>query len=191
MNYYEAIYLNIKYAINTASLNSIIPPELLFALCCNESGKWLAQNEPVPVRAEPQVLNFLKLVQKGEKKNYKGFIQDDLLILSPDKLFELSCSYGATQIMGWWTLKYYIPQFTVIDIQNDFIKALQATISILSLEEEKQPPGNQSALQYINNMDYESVFKIWNTGKHDGQTYDADYVKNGYKAMLMWLKYNQ
>lgn len=187
MNYYEEIYKNIEYQIKMLTLDSFVPPELLFALCCNESGKWLAKNEPVPVRAEPHVLNALRLVQKGEKQNYKGLIQGDVMECSPDKLFELSCSYGATQIMGWWTFKY-IP-FTVVDIQNNFAKALQATIHILSMPQDKQPPGNESALQYINDMNYESVFRIWNTGKHDGKTYHEDYVKNGYKAMLMWLKY--
>lgn len=188
MDYYKEIYKNIGQQIKTIILNSFIPPELLFALCCNESGKWLAQNDPVPVRAEPHVLNALKLVKKGEKQNYKGLTQDDLVECSPDKLFELSCSYGVTQIMGWWTFKY-IP-FTILDIQNNSDKALQATIHILSMLQDKQPQGNESALQYINSMDYESVFKIWNTGRHDGKTYDEDYVKNGYKAMLMWLKHN-
>jgi hypothetical protein len=189
MNYYESIYININKIIKDVTNNSIIPPELLFALCCNESGKWLAvKNENIPSRAEPHVLNALKLVQKGEKVNYKGIVMDDLINLSPDKLMELSSSYGMTQIMGWWTLKH-IP-FSIVDLQ-DFSLALKATIAILTLSQDKQPMGNELALPYINNLDYESVLRIWNTGKHDGQTYDHDYVKNGFKAIIMWFKYSQ
>lgn len=187
MNYYELIYNNIEHNVKMAALNSIIPSELLFALCCNESGKWLAKKEIIPSRSEPHVLNALKLVQKGEKQNYKEIVMDDLLEKSPDELVRLSSSYGVTQIMGWWTLKF-IP-FSIDDLNNPN-KALKATIEILSLSQDKQPIGNESALQYINEFDYESVFRIWNTGKHDGKTYHDDYVKNGFKAVIMWLKYN-
>jgi len=188
MNYYEAIYNNIESVVKKAALDSIIPPELLFALCCNESGLWLAKNELIPLRFEPHVLNFLRLVKKGEKHDYKGIVMNDLIELSPDKLQEASCSYGITQIMGWW--KFFIP-FDIEQIKTDNLKALHITITILTLPQDKQPIGNESALQYINEFDYESVFRIWNTGKHDGKTYDDDYVKNGFKATLMWLKYNQ
>lgn len=187
MNYYEAIYYNVKDIIKEVIKDSFLPPELLFALCCNESGKWLARREQVPSRPEPHVLNALKLVQRGEKQNYKGIVMDDLVEMTADQLQELASSHGMTQIMGWWTLKY-IP-FSIAHLNNP-ITALRATINILSLSQDKQPIGNESALQYINNFDYESVLRIWNTGKHDGKTYHEDYIKNGFKAIIMWFKYN-
>lgn len=179
---YQRIYKDWGAIINMACENSIIPPALVFGLMCNEAGLWLSKGEwPVPSRFEQHVFDRLKQVQAGTRKDYKGITLPDISHLTDPALKNLATSHGATQIMGWYSVSY-LP-YKIGDIRGNKETCMRATVLLLKLTKDELPPNQDSAIEYIKDGDYESVFRIWNTGKHDGITYHIDYVANGIKAM--------
>lgn len=178
---YKKVYEQYSQMIIDRCKKTIVPPELIYALICLESGGKLPA-----YRFEPRVFETLKKVKRGEKAEFKGITTEDLVEYPPDLIQKLSASYGLTQIMGWWTVKN-LPFSITGEIKPEVY--IDATMYILTLPFEQQPKGNDSPLVYLDSFppNYEACFRIWNTGKSYGETYDKNYVLNGYKAITAWF----
>lgn len=173
--------------IVSACESSSVPAGFLAALVANESG---GKNDAR--RFEPKVLAALWEVLLGRKTNYGSIGRTELLAfvsgaaspvfnppqsLPPDafqRVDGLASSWGLTQIMG----------YHVLGTSHD-------------LDDLRTPePHLQFALRMLGGFahefsldatkDFEELFRCWNTGRPDGQTFDPQYVNNGLVRMAVW-----
>ena len=173
--------------IDIAAQNSTVPAEFFSALTANESG-----GDPNAHRVEKNVLASLWQVLMGRAPAYGTIAGKDLVAhvtgfsgvpatvpraLPADafnRLDDLATSWGLVQIMGYHALEQGI-----------------------TIEELKSPQGNLDASLFlladfsrrfdlVVTRDFEQLFRCWNTGRPDGQTFDPQYVPNGLARMALW-----
>ena len=171
--------------INSVVSSTAIPAKFLASLIANETG-----GDPTKKRFESGVLAKLWEVMLGRRARYGGITRSTLsgyLGISPTAatvpgtvfvgLDELATSWGLTQIMG-----YHLLEWTEIPGWYRTIADLRA------------PEGNlKCAVLLLTNFadqfrldlskDFEAIMRCWNTGRPDGQTFDAQYVPNGLGRM--------
>ena len=173
--------------ITSACESSSVPAGFLAALVANESG---GHNDAR--RFEPKVLASLWEVLLGRKANYGSVARAEVVDFVsgvsqaifnvpkslPADAFQrvdgLATSWGLTQIMG----------YHVLGTSHD-------------LGDLKTPePHFQMALRMLGGFaeefsldvtkDFEELFRCWNTGRPDGQTFDPQYANNGLVRMAVW-----
>lgn len=128
-----------------AAQGSDVPPSFLVGLVAVESG-----GRENASRFEPHVFAKLKQVRDGKLLQYNKIRTAQLKDASDAALKNLASSFGATQIMGYWSLALGI---SLADLRNPE-KHLGYAVRLLNLV----------APQYIERADWPSVLRIWNTG---------------------------
>lgn len=174
-------------AITEACKTSSVPEAFLAALIANESG---GHNDAR--RFEPKVLLSLWEVLLGRKTNYGSIGRTELVafvsgvstpIFNPpqslpadsfQRVDALASSWGLTQIMGWHVLgtSHGLDDLKLPEVHLELaLQMLAAFATEFSLDVTK---------------DFEELFRCWNTGRPDGQTFDPAYVNNGLARMAIW-----
>lgn len=173
---------------------SAVPPAFLAALVAGESG-----GKPDAKRFEPGVLRALWEVLLGRKTTYGSIRRADLVqfvaglasppVSSPQSLpadaFQrvdsLATSWGLTQIMGYHILDKTLmgppPPPAAQDLQV-VVFSLFHTITML------ERFAKEFAID--ERLEFDKLFRCWNTGQPDGKTFDPAYVTNGLARMAIW-----
>ena len=174
-------------AITEACKTSSVPETFLAALVANESG-----GKSNAKRFESAVLVSLWQVLLGRKTAYGSIQRADLVsyvtglsaipAVAPSmvradtyqRLDALASSWGLTQIMGYHMIG------TSHDVEDlvDCDVAFQQTLRMLAAF------AQEFSLDVT--KDFEEMFRCWNTGRPDGQTFDPAYVNNGLVRMAIW-----
>jgi len=151
-----------QVALFAAQFN--LPSEYLKALIILECS---GENDFSP-RFEKHVYNKLKKLRAGTIKEYETLTQQDLHDASDATLENLATSWGPFQLMGYKCVQMDVK---VKDIRGD--SAIYWGIYWI----------NKNYGDYLRQKRYGEAFRIHNTGKPNGKTYDPDYVKNGLRHM--------
>lgn len=152
------------------------------------SGEKRGQINPAATRFEKGVYADLVSLRDrgfcfiGGKKHstYSGVRRSQIADASDAALRALATSYELTQIMGWHcinNLSNAAGRVTIADLR-DHSKHLFYTVRLLQIVGGK----------YLENKDYESVLRIWNTGNANGKTHDPDYVENALSVKNAYSK---
>lgn len=171
-----------------------VTPDFLAGLISNEAGKYSRSHADVKAgrfsagdfnvhatRFEPGVYeDLISLRDRGycfiggkRRTTYNNITRADIRSASDEAIKALSRSYGTTQIMGWSMVKML--KGTLADLRNPD-KHLLLAVERLEIVAKPQLRARQ----------YESAFRIWNTGSPTGKTYDPAYVANGTAVMLAY-----
>lgn len=182
MKYSSATALSIAKKIKKQfqnRLQAIAEPYQTFlaGLIGVEAGKTKEGFNESATRFEPHVYAALKKVKDGTRASYSGIERKDLKDASDDALKNLSKSWGATQIMGYHVIKN-LPPGTTVEKLRDPQEHLKLARLLLG----------KVAGTYIEKGDFESAYRIWNTGSPTGKTHDPDYVSN---AMAVGAAYKR
>lgn len=166
--------------ISAAVLTTSVSEPFLAALVANESG-----GDEKAERFEPAVFATLAEVILGKRKAYTpAGIQHPLgqvelldyiepagvsdFIDCLGRLAELATSRNLTQIMGWH----------FVEMGHAMPGPMLASSVYLTFSTELLVYfANKYALDL--SKDFPALFRCWNTGKPDGQTFDPHYVSNG------------
>jgi len=183
--------------IAAAVAETVVPPSFLAALIANES-----DGNAEAVRFEPAVFSELAEVILGKRKAYSpagiqhALVRAELLnYVEPvgpgmsgmsdfsdclGRLSELATSRGLTQIMGWHFVEMARPMPGPALLPTDY---LQFTVELLAY----------FASRYLldQSKNFPELFRSWNTGKPDGQTFDPHYVSNGLSRMEIYAQLEQ
>jgi hypothetical protein len=167
--------------ISAACSTSSVPPEFLAALIANESG---GDNENPP-RFEPGVYRHLAAVQKGtpspgdvlrHRPAHFGAIQQrDLEGFTDDDLRGLASSWGLTQVMWYHLLSPLGRAAAAPKLLLGSAFNLHEALRLLA--------GFAQEFQLDLRIEYEELFRCWNTGRPDGATFDPRYVENGLRRL--------
>lgn len=166
--------------ILAATRNTGIDPAFVAGKTGVEAGVKNGKIVENATRFEPGVYQDLKdLRDKGfcfiggkKMKTYSGVKRSQIADATDAALKALATSYGLTQIMGWHMINNL--KGTISDLR-DPDKHLSYNVQLLALV-----GGN-----YLKRKDYESVLRIWNTGRANGKTYHPYYVANALLVMEM------
>ena len=180
---------------------SSVPPAFLGALTANESG-----GDPRATRFEPAVYAHLRAIAEGRTAGF-GMVRAESLAaeftdMLPTKastfharfldapfaaehagklaraedeaLRELATSWGLTQIMGYHMVGR--PGTTRDLLEPSF--HYRVALSLLA----------QFAATYQLDVarEFAEMFRCWNTGRPDGQTFDPQYVEKGLRRMELY-----
>jgi hypothetical protein len=179
--------------ISGACHSSSIPPEFLATLIANESG---GDNEKPP-RFEPGVYLHLAAVQKGTASpgdvlhhrpaHFGSILKGDLNFFTDENLRAFASSWGLTQIMGYHLLKkpwsLASAQWPVKGDPNPLLDPafnLHQALKLLG--------GFAQEFQLDPRLEYEEMFRCWNSGRPDGKTFDPHYVENGLARIEIYKK---
>jgi hypothetical protein len=173
--------------ISTASK---VPESFTAALIANESG-----GDPRVKRFESGVLVSIFQVLMGRKAAYGTIGRTDLVqfvsgqsvqpasvpaSLPTDtyqRLDSLANSWGLTQILGYHVLEDASPTRQPIALQDP-------TISITFTNWMLVDFANRFHLDVT--KDFEGLFRCWNTGRSTGQTFDPQYVAEGFSRKAIY-----
>jgi len=196
----ERVFMRCNEFIQAACQSSSVPGEFFGALTANESG-----GNNAAVRFEPSVYRHLKAVAAGERPRYGGigaealakelaevlhpksgefhamFLNSlfengkasELFRLADEALRELASSWGYVQIMGF----HVIGRGTVRDLLEPRFHYRFANQLLAEFAE---------SYRLDVRGDFEQMFRCWNTGRPDGQTWDPAYVQNGLRRMEIY-----
>lgn len=152
---------------------SSVKPAFLAALIANESG-----GNPNAKRFEAGVLTSLWNVLLGRKTAY-GSITHDALTAYLDTgawtgLDNLATSWGLTQIMGYHVFDLSTTIANLQSVNGNLLSAVKLV--------------TQFATQYSLDFDSDAadLFRCWNTGRPDGQTFDPNYAQNGLARLQLF-----
>ncbi len=160
--------------IDEACEASSVPTAFLAGLIGVEAGKdRRGRLREDATRFEAHVFNRLRQVRDGLRKSYNGISRRDLEQASDGAISNLATSFGLTQIMGWHMVKNL--RGSIADLR-DPDKHLGYAVELLEI----------TAKRYLVAGDYESVLRIWNTGRPRGKTYHASYVPNALKVKAFY-----
>ncbi|GIX41530.1 MAG: hypothetical protein KatS3mg129_1263 [Leptospiraceae bacterium] len=167
------IYKSYNEKIYQATWGTEIPPEYLAALISLESyppGNWDSE------RFEPKVYERL-IKLKNEDIPFGNIPREKIIHISDYELIKLATSYGLTQIMGYHCLDLGC---SIEDLKGS--DHLLWSIAYI----------RKHYLKYIKKKEWETCFRIHNTGNPFGKTHNRDYVEKGIKRMeyyKKWLRY--
>lgn len=188
----QSIKTNYGAAITAACQSSAVPPAFLAALIAGESG-----GNPDAKRFESGVLHALWEVLLGRKTAYGSISRADLVAyvtrissaprVSPDTLpadaFQrvdgLATSWGLTQIMGYHILEKAVGHDADVSILKDTNTHLAMAIGMIE--------GFAKEFHIDERIQFEKLFRCWNTGRPDGKTFDPMYVNNGMLRISIWV----
>lgn len=178
-----------------AAAGGDFPQSFLAALIDGESA-----GNPNAKRFEPRVLSALWEVLMGRKPAYGSITTKDLVgyvsgVLNPvtvprtipsdafNRFDHLATSYGLTQIMGW----HDAFQFGVPDSESQLDPQILLDDPAKNLSTARGLLG-QFATQFNldSGKDFEQLFRCWNSGRPDGQTFDPNYAANGLARMKLY-----
>jgi hypothetical protein len=166
---------------------TVIPESFLAAVIANES-----RGNADATRFEPAVFSELAEVILGKLKAYStagishplGAVEL-LDYVEPagtsdfrdclERLAELATSRSLTQIMGWHFVEMGRPMPGTLLTAEAY---LGFTIELLTYF------ANKYTLDLAKN--FPELFRCWNTGRPDGQTFDPHYVSNGLSRMDLY-----
>lgn len=183
--------------IAAACATSSVPPAFVAALIANESGGDLNAK-----RFEPAVFANLAAVVLSKKAAYEprgsrralgiADLLDFIVPASPasystaitgavQRLYDLSTSFGLTQIMGWHLIEMG-SALTPATLAADWRSQLGLTLELLAwfadnYDLDLQIPGDSDATTF---------FHCWNTGDPEAPTFDPNYAANGLARMAAY-----
>jgi hypothetical protein len=192
------VFTRCQVFMAAACASSPVPPEFLAALTANESA-----GDPKAVRFEPAVYAHLKAVASGTSPHTSGIVEDALAAevadmlhpksgdfhtryltepfaanhqgalsrLDEESLRELATSWGFTQIMGYHMVGRSGTVRDLLDPAFHFRLALELLAEFTS------------AYRLDPARDFAAMFRCWNTGRPNGETYDPRYVERGLARM--------
>ena len=123
---------------------------------------------PAGKRFEKGVYEKLKEVQVGSSLRYDGISKNQIKDCSDAAIRNLATSWGPFQIMGYKCIDLGVK---IEDLRGD--DAIKWGVTWI----------NKEYGSYLRNNAFEQAFRIHNTGKKDGITYDPNYVANGLDYM--------
>lgn len=168
-NVYDITNRNYGKKIEIYAKEFGLPAEYLKALVILEcSGK-----RDFTPRFEKKVFERLKQVRSGERESYDNILQSDIHDATDAALRNLATSWGPFQIMGYKCIHLGLK---LEDLRGE--NAVYWGIKWINLEY-----GD-----YLRQNQFEESFRIHNTGKKDGRTYDPDYVPNGLRHIKKFTK---
>ena len=167
-------------AIRESPLRPTILPEFLAALISLESG-----GNPAATRFEPRVHQHLLRVRGGDETHYGGLTRSRLSQFEDLQLIEFATSWGLTQIMGYhvidevnsttpespphrggepkagWCSVLIEPGFNLMKAARMLAEFAEVVRAV------REPPLQEN--------DFAQLFRCWNTGKPNGETFDPRY----------------
>jgi len=144
-----------------AKIYQLPSPYLKALIVLESSGK-----KPPSTRFEKKIYRELIEVRDGKRVTCQGLRRKDIRGLSNGAIKNLSTSWGPFQLMGYQALKLNVH---VKDIRGP--ESVKWGIKWI----------NDAYGDYLRKGKFEEAFRIHNTGRPHGRTYDSDYVKNGLK----------
>jgi hypothetical protein len=158
------------------------PESFLAALVANESGGNLAAG-----RFEPGVFWELSFTFTGKKtvfgsittvqlKEYLGTSATDKAV---NAIINLATSAGPTQIMGYQSLARGYPLAELYNLATHFKHAVE-------ILDDFNKQFRLDADTANGQVQPETFFRCWNTGRPDGKTFDPNYVANGLLRMQIY-----
>ena len=155
--------------IQEACKYSSVPQEFLAALIANESG-----GDPQAKRFEKAVYNKLLRIHQGAPEHYGPLTAETLRAAADEALRDWATSWGLTQVMG-----YHVAR------RPGGIKILLNPKSHLNfalglLAEFAERFGLRVTLEF------EEMFRCWNTGGPYKETYDPKYCERGLARMKIY-----
>jgi len=177
--------------IDAAVAGTAFPASLVAALTANETGL-----DYTATRLEPAVLGDLCLVLVGRKQYYGAISRAQLLdhfppSFKPDQfataLINLAMSWGPTQIMGFQSLAGGYPLSELAQPAKHFphtVQMLEAFAKQFNLVVDVTTPDSGNVRgQTVN---FEGLFRCWNSGRPDGKTFDPNYAAKGLARMVAY-----
>lgn len=184
------IHSQLHAILERACRASSVPEPFLAAITANESG-----GDPKASRFEPAVFAKIGMAALGLKTFTDPSLSRDIsqaewietaeramttlgFYGGLDALRQLSMSYSFTQLMGWHALEWKVSLagFLGSDPDTHFHDALR----LLAFFAQKYQLDLRS--------EFEPLFRCWNTGRPDGNTYDPNYVPRGLMRMKLYDK---
>jgi hypothetical protein len=156
-------------AIQEACKYSSVPPEFLAALIAGESA-----GNPEAVRFEPRVFRKLCVVRAGLLREYVGITHDFLASTEDITLRDWATSWGLTQVMGYHVAR----RPGGVAILKDPASHLKFALGLLSEFVER--------FQLNPKLEFEEMFRCWNSGGPYGKTFDPKYVEKGLARMKVY-----
>ncbi len=197
----ERVFARCHAAIVVACSHSTLPPSFLGALVANESG-----GNARAARFEPAVYRHLRGVADGKAQLYSGIHAADLdaefdemlhpkadafhqrsltpefrdrhspelAALEDEALRELATSWGFTQIMGYHMVGRSGTVRDLLDAGFHFRVAVELL--------------NEFAQEFAldPSLEFEPLFRCWNTGSPYGVTFAPDYVRKGIERIEIY-----
>jgi hypothetical protein len=156
-------------AIQEACKYSSVPPEFLAALIAGESG-----GNPDAMRFEPGVYRHLCAVQEGRQARYGELTPEILRSTQDDRVREWATSWGLTQVMGYHVAR----RPGGVEILKSPASHLKFALGLLG--------GFVEHFQLNPKLEFEEMFRCWNTGGPYGKTFDPKYVEKGLARMKVY-----
>ncbi|MBI1306071.1 MAG: hypothetical protein GC181_05595 [Bacteroidetes bacterium] len=165
----ERTFVNYSENAVTTGKKYNVPPEYLLALIALES----SGRKMVPKRFEPSVYDKLDLVSRSKLARMENVDYAKIKGMTSKELYDLSCSWGPFQIMGYKCFELNVP-VDVLKGKRNFD---------LSVKWIAQEYGNQ-----LRSGNFKDAFHIHNTGRSypkfgPPRTYHLNYVPTGLKFM--------
>jgi hypothetical protein len=186
------IHAEYSVAIAEACKTTAIPAAFVAALIANESG-----GNPDAKRFEKNVLADLWEVLLGRKANFGSIRRTQILdfiyaSIGPSttdasgitpamqRLDGLATSWGLTQIMGYHILEQGLIPVHAVDPESMAAVQMSLHYTIALLE--------RFAKQFRidERLEFEKLFRCWNTGEPAGKTFDLGYVPNGLARVKLY-----
>lgn len=202
----QQIFERCHLSILQACAHSLVSPEFLGALTASESG-----GNSKAARFEPAVYRHLSAVANGRFPVFAGIRapeldaeleemlhpkaggfharylgpgfttdhRDQLARLEEEALRELATSWGFTQIMGYHMVGREGTSRQLID--PDFHYRLAVELLAEFARDFELDPG----------VEFEEMFRCWNTGSPYGNTFDPEYVAKGLARLKLYREVAQ
>ena len=175
-NYDDILMLQTYHAMHKqiwqASYGTPIPESYLAAVISLETsppGNWNSE------RFEAHIYQRL-LALKRKGKAFGSISRKKLLKHSDKELRQFATSYGPTQMMGYHCLQI---NCSISDLKSSY--HLQWAVAWMEL--------NYGT--YARRANWEACLRIHNTGRPEGKTYHANYVRDGLRRMNYYEKWIQ
>jgi len=172
----ERIFATLGHQIADACVDTEIP-------CSFVAGQISVENsllDPQRSRFESGVFESLRKVRDGHSANFGNITQEDIEDCDDRVLVNLATSWGYCQIMGFHSINTL--RCTVGDLRNSE-KHLPLNIAMLQVV-----AGRRHRPNYFASKSYEFIYRIWNTGRSNGKTYDPYYCANAMAVMDIYSK---
>src|SRR5258708_8052783 len=170
----ERIFATLGQQIADACTDTAIP-------CSFVAGQISVENSSLDsqrTRFESGVFEGLRNVRDGRAANFGNVTQDDIEDCDDRALVNLATSLGSCQIMGYHTINTL--HCTIADLRNP-AKHLSLNIAML-----QAVAGANHRPNYFESKSYQFIYRIWNTGRSNGQTYDPYYCANALGVMAIY-----
>lgn len=173
-NYDDILMLQTYHAMHKhiwqASYGTVIPESYLAAVISLETfpvGNWESE------RFEAHIYRRLLALKQGGKA-FGSIPRRKLLKYTDRELRQFATSYGPTQMMGYHCLQI---NCSISDLKGSY--HLQWAVTWME----------ENYGHYARRGNWEACLRIHNTGRPDGKTYHANYVRNGLIRMDYYEKW--